>query len=292
MRIVTIIITLFLLTISSVHASGAFLLDGPDQVLIGSSQSYTIKDRETLIELARIYNLGYNEITDANRGTDPWVAAKGTEIMIPGQWLLPDAPDNGIVINLAEMRLYFFFTAGKSRFVKTYPIGIGREGWRTPTGEFKVTAKVKDPTWNVPSSIREEDPELPARIAPGPDNPLGGYWIQLSAKGYGIHGTNKPYGVGRMVSHGCMRLYPEDIKVLFDLVKPGTTVKIINEPVKVGLHKDRVYIEVHCPLLELSELMSVATRSLSRKGLLYKVDTRLLVQEVISAKGLPADISK
>jgi len=281
-----------LLTISTLHASGTFPLDEPDQILIGSNQSYTIKDKETLVELAREHNLGYNEITDANRSTDPWVPEKGAEIMIPTQWLLPESPDNGIVINLAEMRLYYFFTVDKFRYVKTYPLGIGRDGWRTPTGTFKVTAKAKDPTWNVPASIRKEDPELPAAVPPGPDNPLGGYWIQLSVNGYGIHGTNKPYGVGRMVSHGCMRLYPEDIKILFDLVKPGTTVKIINEPVKVGLYKGKVYIEVHCPLLELADLMSTATRSLSRKGLLNKVDTQLLVQEVINAKGLPAVISR
>jgi L,D-transpeptidase ErfK/SrfK len=212
--------------------------------------------------------------------------------VIPGQWLIPDGLEDGIVINLAELRLYYTFMMNGKKHVHTYAIGTGRKGWGTPTGTFKVTMKVKDPIWKVPASIRAEKPELPLYVHPGPDNPLGGYWMQLSAKGYGIHGTNRPYGIGRRVSHGCLRLYPEDIEELYKIVKPGTRVKIIYESVKTGVYKDRVYIEVHCPDEELPELLKNANETLGRKDLLNKVDTDLFIKAVISANGLPAVISK
>jgi len=254
--------------------------------------TYTIRDKETLILLARAYDLGYNEITDANREVDPWVPARGTSIFIPNSWLLPEIIDHGIIINLAEMRLYAFFSMDGSKYVATYPIGIGREGFNTPTGTYTITLRVKDPVWRVPADIRKEKPELPAYVMPGPDNPLGKYWLQLSVNGYGIHGTNMPYGIGRRVSHGCIRLYPEDIELLARFVEPGTPVRIINEAVKVGRHDNNVYIEVHRSEEGDSELIQMATEKLGRKRLLKYVDTQLMIQAVKSATGLPAVISK
>jgi len=292
MRISAIALAVLLIIASNVHASGVFPFDVPSELLSGGDMTYTIRDKETLILLARAYDLGYNEITDANRDIDPWVPARGTRILIPNSWLLPDVLDKGIIINLAEMRLYCFFSMDSRKYVSTYPIGIGREGFNTPTGIYTITLKVKDPVWRVPESIRKEKPELPDFVPPGPDNPLGTYWLQLSVNGYGIHGTNMPYGVGRRVSHGCIRLYPEDIELLAGFVEPGTPVKIIHEPVKVGMHNKKVYIEIHRTEEEVAELIQLAAEKLSRKRLLKYVDTQLMIHAIKSAAGLPAVISR
>ncbi len=292
MRIIVKILICILFVTSQTYASGAFPLNSPSLLLIGAKQPYTVKEKETLIELARKFNVGYNEMVHANSSIDPWVPEKGSTITVPTFWLLPEQMEKGILINLAEMRLYYFFALNKNKYVKTYPIGIGVAGSDTPTGNYKITAKVKNPVWNVPASIRKEDPELPAFVLPGPDNPLGGYWLQLSVNGYGIHGTNRPLGIGRRVSHGCIRLYPEDIKVLFTLVRPGTNVRIIDEPVKVGAYKEKVYIEVNRSGQSDPELITLAVKKLSRKRLLEKVDTQRIISAIKSATGLPAIISR
>jgi L,D-transpeptidase ErfK/SrfK len=292
MRISAITLAVFLIIGSSVHASGVFPLDVTSELLTGGDMTYTIRNKETLIMLARAYDLGYNEIADANRQVDPWVPARGTRIAVPNTWLLPEIIDNGIIINLAEMRLYCFFSRDGNKYISTYPIGIGREGFNTPTGIYKITFKQKEPVWRVPEDIKKEQPDLPDFVPPGPDNPLGKFWLQLSVNGYGIHGTNKPYGVGRRVSHGCIRLYPEDIELLAAFVEPGTPVKIINEAVKVGTHNNKVYIEVHRSEEKVAGLVQMAGEKLSRKRLLKYVDTQLMILAIESATGLPAVISK
>jgi L,D-transpeptidase ErfK/SrfK len=286
----TFIISLFI--ISHTYASSAFPIDNPANIIIGTQKIYSIYEEETLIELARKYDVGYNEIIAANSDIDSWVPEKGTKIIIPTTWLLPEVLDDGIIINLAEMRLYYFFAVENTRYVRTFPVGIGRQGVNTPTGTFKITAKLKDPVWRVPETIRKEDPELPPFVLPGPYNPLGGYWLQLSVNGYGIHGTNRPYGIGREVSHGCIRLYQEDIKILFNLVKPGTKVIIINEPVKVGLFNKHVYAEIHNSEKDDTELISLTTKKLSMKNMLKDIDTLLLINTIKRSTGLPTIISK
>ncbi len=273
-----------------VYASGAFPINDPSMTIIGFKDTHTIQDKETLIELARDYDVGYNEIIAANNGIDPWIPKKGTKIVIPTRWLLPDMPNNGIIINLAEMRLYYFFSVKGSDYVKTFPIGIGTQGFDTPVGMYKISAKVKDPVWHIPRSIRKEYPDLPDFVPQGPDNPLGKYWIQLS-DGYGIHGTNRPFGIGRRVSHGCIRLYPDDIKVLFKFVKPGTQVRIIDEPVKTGIYNDQVYVEIHRSDKNDGELLQIAIDKLSRKPLKDKFNMQSLLREINNASGLPAVIS-
>jgi len=277
---------------SDVHASGVFPFDGASELLTGGDMTYTIGNKETLIILARAYDVGYNEITDANRNIDPWVPAKGTRVLIPNSWLLPGILDKGIIINLAEMRLYYFFYLENHKYVSTYPVGIGRQGFNTPAGTYHITLKVKDPVWRVPEDIRKEKPELPAFVLPGTDNPLGKYWLQLSVNGYGIHGTNMPYGIGRRVSHGCIRLYPEDIELLSAFVEPETPVKIIDEAVKIGMHNNKVYIEVHRTEETESALIQIAAEKISRKRLLKYVDTELMIRAIESATGLPAVISR
>ena len=292
MNKVLIILLYILLSPSYLAASGAFPIYDEDTSLIGKISRLILTNDETLIELAREYDVGYNEIIEANKNIDPWVPGKNAGIVLPTAWLLPELLEKGILINLAELRLYYFFSVQESRYVKTYPLGIGRQGFNTPTGNYRITFKTRDPVWKVPEASRLANPELPLYVPPGPDNPLGGFWLQLSIDTYGIHGTNRPYGIGRNVSQGCIRLYPEDIEDLYGYVKPGTVVKIIDEPVKVGRHKDNVYIEVHRADRSESEIIKLAVEKLNRKHLLKDVDTVLLIRSIKSATGLPVKISQ
>ncbi len=292
MKIIILLLFLCIGSISQVHASGAYPLSNPPKEIIGFNQVYVIQDKETLLDLALQYDVGYNEIVAANSHIDPWIPDKGEHIVIPTSWIIPERAGDGILINLAEMRLYYFLSVNGETYVKTYPLGIGRAGFNTPTGVFRVTGKAKDPVWRVPETIREESPELPRLVPPGPANPLGGYWLQLSINGYGIHGTNRPYGIGRRVSHGCIRLYPQDIAQLFGLVKPGTVVKIINDPVKIALRGEEIYIEVHRGDKDDGELLRLAVQKIKGKNLLQHADTELIRKAVKRATGLPTLISR
>jgi L,D-transpeptidase ErfK/SrfK len=283
---------LLLILAGNAAASGDFIMDAESSDVIGYVSTHMIRDHETLIELARKYDVGYNEITAANKDVDPWLPERGTKIVLPTAWVLPAVTDNEIIINLAELRLYYFFTNGAVKYVTTYPVGIGSEGFTTPEGLFSITARVENPVWTVPENILREAPELPSVVPPGPDNPLGRYWLQLSANGYGIHGTNRPYGIGRRVSHGCIRLYPEDIEKLHAMTKIGTPVRIINEPVKIGKQGGSVYIEVHPSGMDEQELLQRAFNRLAEKRLLRYIDTSLVLNEVKRSTGLPALISK
>ena len=231
-----------------------FVLESPDQTVIGEPQIVFAKEDNTFSDLAREYGLGYDELVDANPEVDPWLPGDGTRITLPTQYVLPDVPRDGIVLNVASKRLFYFppMEDGQPQTVMTYPIGIGRVGWQTPLGSSTVVYKGQDPHWYVPASVRKEhkalgDP-LPAVVPPGPDNPLGRHVLKLDIPGYLIHGTNKPYGVGMRVSHGCVRLYPENIELLYDLVGVGETVTIINEPFLAGWKDGNIYFEGHMPL--------------------------------------------
>ncbi len=197
---------------------------------------------DTLIHMARENGLGFVELRAANPTLDPWIPGAGARIILPKKHLLPDAPRKGLVINLAEMRVYYFKEEGKEP--QTYPISIGRDGLQTPIGTTKIVRKKEGPTWRPTARMRKEDPELPASVGPGPDNPLGSHALYLGWPQYLMHGTNKPYGIGRRVSSGCMRMYPEDIKALFPQVPVGTMVTVVDQPVKAGWVGDRFYIEV------------------------------------------------
>ncbi|MDX1269337.1 MAG: L,D-transpeptidase family protein [Oceanisphaera sp.] len=184
------------------------------------------------MEVARRTGLGFENLANANPDIDPWLPPQGTKLMLPTQTILPAGAGRGLTINLAEMRLYAFLP--QSSEILVYPLGIGREGRNTPEGTFKVINKKVNPIWRVPAGLREEDPSLPRLVHPGPDNPLGSYWLGLTAPGYGIHGTNRPFGVGRKVSYGCLRMYPEHIEALFPMVAPGTPVRIVYQPAKAA----------------------------------------------------------
>ena len=231
-----------------------FVLESPDQAVIGEPQIVFTKEENTFSDLAREYGLGYDELVEANPEVDPWLPGEGTRVILPTQYVIPDVPREGIVLNIASKRLFYFLPMedGQPQTVMTYPIGIGRVGWQTPLGSSAVIYKARDPHWYVPASVRKEYEErgdpLPAVVPPGPDNPLGRHVLKLDIPGYLIHGTNQPYGVGMRVSHGCIRLYPESIELLYDLVDIGESVTIINEPFLTGWKDGHIYFEGHVPL--------------------------------------------
>jgi L,D-transpeptidase ErfK/SrfK len=228
----------------------------PDSDVIGEIQVIQAVYEDTFVRLARRYDVGYDELRWANPGVDPWLPGEGTEIVIPTRYVLPDAPRRGIVINIPEYRLYYF-PDGDSGRVVTHPIGIGRQGWDTPYGRTTVVGKRHLPTWTPPASVREEHAArgdiLPAVVPAGPDNPLGEHALYLGFASYLIHGTNDSRGVGMRVSHGCIRMFPEDIESLFEVVDPGVAVTIVNQPYKLGWGEDGLFLEAHPPLVEESE---------------------------------------
>nr|WP_245784133.1 L,D-transpeptidase family protein [Halomonas korlensis] len=229
---------------------GHYLLPETGSV-IGQDESVVIEKGDTLVDLARQHNVGYEAIRMANPEVSIWAPLPGTEVMIPKRHILPEAPREGIVVNLSELRLYYY---SADNIVETYPISVGRDGFGTPVGETRTTVKVKDPHWSPPRSMREEaaargEPP-PTVVPPGPENPLGRHAILLGLPSYLIHGTNRPEGVGMRVSRGCIRMYPEDIKSLFERVPSGTPVNIIDQPFKAGWSQDGVLYAQSFPQLE------------------------------------------
>lgn len=225
--------------------------------LVGEIRFYNTVYEDTLLDIARANRLGLVELMAANRGVDPWVPGENQRLVLPTAHLLPNAPHKGIVINLAELRLYYFLGDGKG--VVTLPIGVGRGGFKTPTGHTKIVRKKKGPTWRPTANTRRDDPELPAVVPAGPDNPLGDYALYLGWPTYLIHGTNKPWGIGRRVSRGCIRMYPEDIEWLFQHVKVGTPVTVVNQPIKIGHYQGDIYLEVHPSTKQIDELEETGT---------------------------------
>lgn len=205
---------------------------------------------DTFAKIGRRYDVGYYSLVEANPGINPSNIETGTPLIVPAKFVLPAVARKGIVVNLAELRLYYF--PPNHREVITYPVGIGREGWDTPLGISYIGSKTKNPTWNVPESIRNfrasEGVILPRSVAPGPNNPLGGYALRLASTTYLIHGTNDYTGVGRRSSSGCIRMLPEDVERLFDEVQPKTPINIVNAPYKLGWSADKLYFEAHVPL--------------------------------------------
>jgi L,D-transpeptidase ErfK/SrfK len=217
------------------------LLD--DEGSLREIRSYRAVHEDTLLDVARRFKLGYVEIVAANPNTDPWIPGEGTDVVLPTVHLLPRAESEGIVINLADMRLYYFGAGGEAP--RSYPIGIGRDGLTTPLGSTAIVRKRKDPSWHPTARMREEDPELPEIVPPGPDNPLGNRAMYLGWPAYLIHGTNKPWGIGRRSSSGCIRMYPEDAEELFELVEVGTKVTVVDQPIKLEWIDDALFMEAH-----------------------------------------------
>jgi len=235
-------------------SAATFEMPLPEFDLIGAIHEIEARHEDTLLTIARRYDIGQEQIVRANPEVDRWLPGEGTRVTIPTRYILPAAPREGLVLNVPEMRLYYYPKpkAGETPVVKTFPVGIGRQDWATPLGMTKIVNKIKDPTWTPPESIRKEhlakgDP-LPAVVPAGPDNPLGQYAMRLALGGgaYLIHGTNKALGVGMRASHGCIRMLTEDIEDLYERLKPGFPIKIVYEPLKMAVTADqKVFLEVH-----------------------------------------------
>ena len=295
-----ILLLTVLVCLTATARGESFVLPPEGNDLVGYLREVQVHPDETLIDIGRRHSIGYEEMVRANPGVDPWIPGGGTVVRLPTRFILPPGPREGLVINLPEYRLYYYPKVGKGEAprVETYPISIGRMDWATPLGRHKVVTKVKDPAWYPPKSVKEEalaqGKELPNVVPPGPDNPLGAYAIRLDIPGYLIHSTNKPAGVGMRVTHGCIRMFPEDIEGLFPNVSVGTPVHVLNEPVKVGWASGELYVEVHPPLeedragrvrLELTRLIEDATA-----GGASPVDWRRAGDAWSEARGYPEPI--
>jgi L,D-transpeptidase ErfK/SrfK len=280
------------LLLSLLLATAPLLDADVDEEVRGTVGTRIVQEGESLIEIARWHNVGFNAIEAANPGVDAFIPDEGTRVVIPTRFVIPRAAAPGAVtVNLSEMRLYYWPPGRARGAIVAFPVGVGMEGWHTPLGTFSVIAKTANPTWYPPASIRREDPEIPAQVPPGPDNPLGTHALRLSEGSILIHGTDEPYGIGRKASHGCIRLYPEDIPRLFELVPVKTRVTIVREPVKVGVRQGRVYVEVHDDPDTSLDVRKELTRLLTKRGLAGRVDKGRLERVIEERRGIPVDVS-
>jgi L,D-transpeptidase ErfK/SrfK len=254
---------LTVLSLTGLGFSGTALAEyGPNYV--GDQIEYRAKYEDTFVFLARDYNLGYVEMRAANPGVDPWIPGAGTKLILPARHILPDAPREGIVVNLPEMRLYHYVNGDGPP--DTYPLGVGREGLDTPLGSTKVMRKTEGPYWYPNERMRREKPELKAVVPPGPDNPMGTHAMYLGWPQYTIHGTDRPFGIGRRISSGCIRLYPEGVIDLYNKTPVGTKVTVVDQPIKVAWIGDELFIEAHAGIeqsIEMEETGQVVAPKLS-----------------------------
>lgn len=264
---------------------------GPIPV-IGSNQVIFAATGDTLMQLARANGLGFQTLAVANPEVDPWQPGAGRPLLLPYAAVLPGRPQTGITVNLAELRLYLVREEEGRQRVRIYPIGIGDEGWETPEGEFAVINKLKRPHWKPPPAIRLERPWLPLRVPPGPENPLGGHWLGFTPQGHGIHGTNQPYGVGRRVSHGCLRLYPEDIRDLFERAEVGTPVRVIYKPLKVGVQDGILYVEAHPDYRQkITDPLAEVERQVKLIDWRDVLDRSAIERTIAESRGIPVPVS-
>ncbi len=255
--------------------------------LIGTEKQHRVSQQETLLDIARNYRLGFNEIADLYPQLDPWCPPRGRVLRIPSAWIPPDAKQADIVINIAECRLYLFDRNGRA--TGTFPISIGGPESPTPEGDFIIKTKAYQPTWTVPPSLTHKYPF--SSLPPGPGNPLGDYWLGLESH-YGIHGTNSPWSIGRAVTNGCIRLYPEDIAGLFSLVSRGMRVQIVYEPIKFAWIQDRIIVEVHRDIYsKFHNFKQYGVQRLQQKGLTGLVSMPEYLRALDQKNGAIADVS-
>ena len=308
------IVAVFLLSPNGLLHAETFIRPPLDVDVIGEIRFAKARRDETLLDIARTHDLGQNEILLANPAVDRWLPEDGAMVKLPNRYVLPDAERRGLVLNLPEMRLYYFPEPkpGEVPVVITHPVSVGRMDWETPLGITKIVSKTLDPTWTPPQSLKEEALAdgriLPDVVPAGPDNPLGRYAMRLGIPGYLIHSTNKPYGVGMRVTHGCVRMYPEDIAALFDEIPTGTPVQIVNQPIKLGWLAGSLFLELHPPLDEdlekyedfMQRVLDAIADFISGHADMIEANTskalslsgRVLRQAVEDRNGIPVMISK
>ena len=285
--------------VSAAH-SGVWQTDAENAV-VGRNQVYIARYEDTLLDIARRFGMGLAELRLANPGADVWLPGEGTAIRLPSRFVLPEAPRSGVVVNVAEMRVYYY--PEDEAVVRTWPISIGRVGWETPLGETSIVRKRARPTWYPPESIREEAARsgnpLPRVVGPGPDNPLGSHALYLGFPQYLIHGTNKPFSIGMRVSHGCVRMYPEHIVELYDLVTPGTPVALVHQGVKAGWAGENLYLEVHPDVgvpdeqsrPSMTEVVSSLVAAIPASGAPVAFDWNRIEKALATANGIPVAVA-
>jgi L,D-transpeptidase ErfK/SrfK len=289
---------IFLVNLTPVWAGGPFSIRPPVSptgvdpqalTVVGSAQHHVIQKGQDLLDIARLYDLGWTEIGAMYRQWDPFLPPVGTNMLIPSLWIVPTGHSAQIVVNTGEMRLFYFVNNGTQ--VYTYPIGMGVLDYKTPTGNFSVNQKKVNPDWHIPKQLQKkyEMSVMPA----GPDNPMGAFKLGLNWGDYGIHGCNLPWAVGRLVSHGCTRLYPEDIKKLFAMVPMGTKVEYIYEPALIGFRQGRIYLSVHDDVyFKIRSMLLHVLNMVEQRGLADRVDTQKVMQTVEEQTGMPVDVTK
>ena len=300
LSVVTCCLSLAALCASGSAAALQLPLPPPGEDIVGQVQVIKAKYEDTFADLGTTYDLGYSEMVAANPGVDAWLPGAGTEIGLPTQFILPPGPREGIVINLAEYRLYYY-PQGQN-VVYTFPLGIGREGWGSPVAHPSIIAKTPNPTWTPPASIKAEhaaegDP-LPNVVPAGPDNPLGPFKFTLGTPGYLIHGSNKKFGIGTRTSHGCFRMFNNNVLEMASMVPVGTSVRIINDAYKFGSRGGKVYLEAHTPLNDdgtpsvVDKHTAVINALLKREDLANHLRVNWdQVRDVVAAEdGLPTEI--
>jgi L,D-transpeptidase ErfK/SrfK len=273
--------------------------DAADEVL-GEIGTQVARFEDTLLDIALANDVGFLEIAAANQGVDVWLPGAGTRVVLPQARILPNGPREGLLLNLSEQRIFLF---RNGRLIESYPVGVFRDGFSTPLGSTKIVRKMVDPTWYPPESARRDDPELPAVVPPGPDNPLGTRAMYLGWPRYLIHGTHKPYGVGRRVSRGCIRMYPADAEALYDQVPVGTPVHVVNQPVKVGWWRGELFLQAHPTVeqgvaleetgrIEPVEVPDTRDKIASKAGnAIDRVDWQAVERALRERRGLPVQIT-
>lgn len=295
-KILTLLV--FLLNVCSAWAGGPFSIRPPASgmgidpqavTVIGSPQHHVIKKGQDLLDIARRYDLGWTEIGAMYRAWDPFLPPLGAGMLIPSMWIVPTGHSAQIIVNTGEMRLFYFVNKGTQ--VYTYPIGMGVLDFKTPTGNFFVNQKKVNPDWHVPKQLQKKYGM--AVMPAGADNPMGEFKLGLNWGDYGIHGCNLPWAVGRLVSHGCTRLYPEDIRKLFAMVPMGTKVEYIYEPALIGFRQGRIFLSVHDDVyFKIRSMILHVLNMLEQRGLADNVDTQKVMQTVEEQTGMPVDVTK
>jgi len=257
--------------------------------IVGAPQSELIEPEDTLLDVAYEHRLPFDLVARANPGIDPWIPPVGSIVALPTQVILPNAEPKGLVINLPEMRLFDFSVEP----VEIFAAAIGDMADPSLHGKFRIGAKRKNPDWNVPESIRAEKPELPAVVRAGPDNPLGSRWMTIGNTSYGIHGTNVRWSIGRTATHGCVRLYEDEIQKLYDRTPTGTPIEIVYQTVKWGAIGDTIYVEVHPDLYDRHpKPITEAIRVPMELALLPKIDIGELWSALKEERGVPVPVGR
>ncbi|MCE5333678.1 MAG: L,D-transpeptidase family protein [Desulfobacteraceae bacterium] len=261
----------------------------PDMTVIGAPRWYKIAEKDTLLDIARRNGLGYNSLELLFPKMDAWIPPRGKRIFLPTLWVLPPSQHYQLVINVPELRLYFFDRGSST--VQTYPIGIGDEGWESPLGTWQISEKRPNPSWYIPASLQAKYGM--AVMPPGPENPLGEFMMKFSAGAYGVHGTAMPWGVGRLVSHGCIRCYPEHIRILYPQVPTGTKLEIIYEPVKFGQKNGQIFVQAHPDVYKkIPDYRKYAFDKLAQYPAAQRVDQKKFDVAITLQSGVPTDVTR